>query len=83
MAGDPPSQHSDKDPDVTPTGSDLGWTALSYLIGGMAVWGFIGWLVVVLSMAALTLIVALGLLGLLTALLGQGLALVSGLLGNG
>lgn len=45
MAGDPLSQHSDKDPDVTPTGADLGWTALSYLIGGMAVWGFIGWLV--------------------------------------
>ena len=38
---------------------------------------------VVLSMAAITLIVALGLMGLLTALLGQGLALVSSLLGNG
>ncbi|MEP7358389.1 MAG: alpha/beta hydrolase, partial [Anaerolineales bacterium] len=36
-----------------------------------------------LSLAALTLIVALGLLGLLTALLPQGLALISGLLGNG
>jgi hypothetical protein len=36
-----------------------------------------------LSLAAVTLIVALGLLGLLTALLGQGLALVGGLLGNG
>jgi ATP synthase protein I len=45
MAGDPPSQHPDKDPDATPTGADLGWTALSYLIGGMLVWGFIGWLV--------------------------------------
>ncbi|MDG4823316.1 AtpZ/AtpI family protein [Asanoa sp. WMMD1127] len=46
MAGDQPSQHSDKDPDARPaTGADLGWTALSYLIGGMAVWGFIGWLV--------------------------------------
>jgi ATP synthase protein I len=45
MAGDPPSQHPDKDPEVRPTGSDLGWTALSYLIGGMLVWGFIGWLV--------------------------------------
>jgi hypothetical protein len=36
----------------------------------------------VLSLAALTLIVALALLGLLTALLGQGLALIGGLLGN-
>jgi ATP synthase protein I len=26
-------------------GSNKGWTAVSYLIGGMAVWGFIGWLI--------------------------------------
>ena len=38
---------------------------------------------VVLSMAAITLLVALALLGLLTALLPQGLALISGLLGSG
>jgi ATP synthase protein I len=42
MAGDQPPQ---------PAGSSgrpdagQGWTALAYLIGGMAVWGFIGWLV--------------------------------------
>ena len=24
---------------------DQGWTAVSYLIGGMLVWGFVGWLV--------------------------------------
>ncbi|MEH0844324.1 MULTISPECIES: AtpZ/AtpI family protein [unclassified Micromonospora] len=32
-------------PDDVPTGAGQGWTALSYLIGGMLVWGFIGWLV--------------------------------------
>jgi ATP synthase protein I len=26
-------------------GASQGWVALSYLIGGIAVWGFIGWLV--------------------------------------
>jgi ATP synthase protein I len=26
-------------------GADLAWTALGYLISGMAFWGFIGWLV--------------------------------------
>lgn len=45
MAGDPPSQHPDNDPDPSGAGGGAGWTALSYLIGGMAVWGFIGWLV--------------------------------------
>ncbi len=24
---------------------DLGWTALGYLISGMAFWGFVGWLI--------------------------------------
>jgi ATP synthase protein I len=27
------------------SGADLGWTALGYLISGMAFWGFIGWLI--------------------------------------
>jgi ATP synthase protein I len=35
-AGDP----GDHRPDA-----GQGWTALAYLIGGMSVWGFIGWLV--------------------------------------
>jgi ATP synthase protein I len=26
-------------------GADTGWTALGYLIAGMVVWGFLGWLV--------------------------------------
>jgi ATP synthase protein I len=26
-------------------GANLGWTALGYLLAGMAVWGFLGWLV--------------------------------------
>jgi ATP synthase protein I len=28
-----------------PPDAGQGWTALAYLIAGMAVWGFIGWLV--------------------------------------
>jgi ATP synthase protein I len=44
MAGDPPPKRSD-DPFREPSGAGQGWTALSYLIGGMAVWGLIGWLV--------------------------------------
>jgi len=36
----PPGQ-----PDDYPSGAGQGWTALSYLIGGMLVWGFIGWLI--------------------------------------
>jgi F0F1-type ATP synthase assembly protein I len=31
--------------DEAGSGAGRGWTAISYLIGGMAVWGFIGWLV--------------------------------------
>jgi F0F1-type ATP synthase assembly protein I len=27
------------------SGANMGWTALGYLIAGMAFWGFIGWLV--------------------------------------
>jgi ATP synthase protein I len=44
MAGDQPPKRSD-DPFREPSGPGQGWTALSYLIGGMAVWGFAGWLV--------------------------------------
>ena len=44
MAGDPPPERSD-DPFREPPGAGQGWTALSYLIGGIAVWGLIGWLV--------------------------------------
>ncbi|MDT5321310.1 MAG: synthase protein, partial [Mycobacterium sp.] len=25
--------------------ADIGWTALGYLISGMAFWGFVGWLI--------------------------------------
>ena len=44
MAGDQsPERRRD---DEKPAGNaDQGWTAVSYLIGGMLVWGFIGWLV--------------------------------------
>jgi ATP synthase protein I len=44
MAGDR-SPKRPGDDDETPRPADQGWTAVSYLIGGMAVWGFIGWLV--------------------------------------
>ena len=44
MAGDQ-TPRSTGGPDDVPTGAGQGWTALSYLIGGMLVWGFIGWLV--------------------------------------
>jgi ATP synthase protein I len=44
MAGDQSPKRSD-DPFREPSGPGQGWTALSYLIGGMAVWGFAGWLV--------------------------------------
>ncbi|MDO3702230.1 AtpZ/AtpI family protein [Micromonospora sp. C28SCA-DRY-2] len=33
------------DRDDVPSGAGQGWTALAYLIAGMGVWGFIGWLV--------------------------------------
>ena len=39
MAGDPkPQRPADE-------GAGFGWTALSYLISGMVVWGLIGWAV--------------------------------------
>jgi len=27
------------------SGANLGWTVVGYLLSGMAVWGFLGWLV--------------------------------------
>ena len=44
MAGDPPPQRPD-DPSGPPSGAGQGWTALSYVITGIVVWGLIGWLV--------------------------------------
>ena len=44
MTGDRPSK-SPRDDDEAAPRSDQGWTAVSYLIGGIAVWGFLGWLV--------------------------------------
>ncbi|MQA24676.1 MAG: hypothetical protein GEU94_04220 [Micromonosporaceae bacterium] len=40
MTDDPSPQ-----PDRPVPGAGQGWTAMSYLIAGMAVWGFVGWLV--------------------------------------
>ena len=44
MAGDQ-SPESRRDEEKAAGGSDQGWTAVSYLVGGMLVWGFVGWLV--------------------------------------
>lgn len=44
MAGDQTSQSAGGSGD-DPSKAGQGWTALSYLIAGMGVWGFIGWLV--------------------------------------
>ncbi|PZG01250.1 AtpZ/AtpI family protein [Micromonospora deserti] len=44
MAGDQ-NPRTGGGPDDVPTGAGQGWTALAYLITGMLVWGFIGWLV--------------------------------------
>ena len=44
MAGDQSPQQPGRPEDITP-GAGQGWAALAYLLGGMAVWGFIGWLV--------------------------------------
>lgn len=40
MTGDHPQRQGDPTP-----GAGQAWTALGYLIAGMAVWGFAGWLV--------------------------------------
>jgi ATP synthase protein I len=44
MAGDRTPQQPGP-PDGPSPGAGQGWTAISDLIGGMAVWGLIGWLV--------------------------------------
>jgi ATP synthase protein I len=44
MAGDQPPQRPGDPGDPAPSAGQ-GWTALAYLIGGIAVWGFIGWVV--------------------------------------
>jgi F0F1-type ATP synthase assembly protein I len=44
MAGDPSPQRPRRD-DEAAAGAGQGWTAVSYLIGGIVVWGFIGWLI--------------------------------------
>lgn len=44
MAGDSPPQNTGGPGDSSP-GAGQGWTALAYLIAGMTVWGFVGWLV--------------------------------------
>jgi F0F1-type ATP synthase assembly protein I len=45
MAGDhsPRQRHDDRDDAAS--GANVGWAAVSYLIAGMAFWGFIGWLI--------------------------------------
>jgi ATP synthase protein I len=43
MAGDP-SPKRPHDDDESAAGAHQGWTAISYLISGILVWGFIGWL---------------------------------------
>jgi len=45
MAGQQPPSEPHKDDTPPPTGSGAGYVALSYLVGGMVVWGGIGWLV--------------------------------------
>ena len=45
MAGQQPPHESPSDDAPPPIDSSGGWTAISYLIGGMVVWGGIGWLV--------------------------------------
>ncbi len=43
MAGDQPPQKRPRQ--QAASGADAGWAAVSYLIGGIAVWGFVGWLI--------------------------------------
>jgi F0F1-type ATP synthase assembly protein I len=43
MAGDLPPQRRRGENEAA--GANQGWTAVSYLIGGILVWGFIGWLI--------------------------------------
>lgn len=45
MAEDKSSVRTDSGDDGVNTGAGRGWTALSYLITGVVVWGVIGWLI--------------------------------------
>lgn len=46
MAGDPsPKLRRDDASDDAYAGANAGWAAVGYLIAGMAVWGFVGWLI--------------------------------------
>jgi len=40
MADTPPSKRSDE-----ASGANMGWAAVGYLMAGIGVWGFLGWLV--------------------------------------
>jgi F0F1-type ATP synthase assembly protein I len=44
MAGDQPPQVPGTPGDQSP-GAGQGWTAVGYLIAGIGVWGFAGWLI--------------------------------------
>jgi ATP synthase protein I len=44
MTGDRNPQRPRDDREAT-AGVNQGWTAVSYLIGGILVWGFVGWLI--------------------------------------
>jgi F0F1-type ATP synthase assembly protein I len=44
MTGDR-SPHRPRDDDEAAAGVNQGWTAVSYLIGGILVWGFVGWVI--------------------------------------
>jgi len=43
MTGEKPPKRRPEDDAAA--GANVGWAAVSYLISGMAVWGFVGWLV--------------------------------------
>jgi F0F1-type ATP synthase assembly protein I len=44
MNGDQSPQRPRDDHEAA-SGAQYGWTAVSYLIGGILVWGFVGWLI--------------------------------------
>lgn len=44
MDDDQPPRPPD-DSDKIPSGADMGWTAVAYLITGIVFWGGVGWLV--------------------------------------
>jgi ATP synthase protein I len=44
MVGDSSSRRP-RDDDGAGSGADQGWTAIAYLIGGIVVWGGVGWFV--------------------------------------